>query len=249
MTHHILTDNQWEAVAPLLPGKVGDRGRSGVDNRRSLVAHRLPALPPLVHRRRLRPHLRGHRRRPRHPLRADRRLLRQGPPARHRCPKKGRLPDDSRRQQAIGRSRAGLTSKLMALVDRRGRLVRSTVIGGDAAESRELGTLLGGVPTSELVADKTRGERDGRVVGAVGHRFVLLGSRSSAHLADRTAGRVMAWYRNNHAQEATGAQARASTTRRPWLVSCALGAFMIEIVPPRNAQRRTAGRRRRSRRR
>ena len=36
MTRTSLTDEQWEAVAPLLPGKVGDRGRSGADNRRSL---------------------------------------------------------------------------------------------------------------------------------------------------------------------------------------------------------------------
>ncbi len=32
--------------------------------------------------------------------------------------------------------------------------MRFTVIGGNAAESRELDTLLGGVPTSEVVADK-----------------------------------------------------------------------------------------------
>jgi putative transposase len=28
-----LTDAQWRRIAPLLPGKVGDPGRSGVDNR------------------------------------------------------------------------------------------------------------------------------------------------------------------------------------------------------------------------
>jgi transposase len=32
----VLTDAQWERVAPLLPGKKGDPGRSGDDNRRSL---------------------------------------------------------------------------------------------------------------------------------------------------------------------------------------------------------------------
>jgi transposase len=34
----ILSDEQWERVAPLLPGKVGDPGRSGGDNRRFLEA-------------------------------------------------------------------------------------------------------------------------------------------------------------------------------------------------------------------
>jgi len=32
----LLTDAQWERIAPLLPGKKGDPGRSGDDNRRSL---------------------------------------------------------------------------------------------------------------------------------------------------------------------------------------------------------------------
>ena len=34
----ILSDVQWERVAPLCPGKVGDPGRSGEDNRRFLEA-------------------------------------------------------------------------------------------------------------------------------------------------------------------------------------------------------------------
>jgi transposase len=34
----ILTDEQWERVGPLLPGKQGDRGRSGKDNRLFLEA-------------------------------------------------------------------------------------------------------------------------------------------------------------------------------------------------------------------
>jgi transposase len=35
---YVLSDEQWERVAPLLPGKVGDPGRSGDDNRRFLEA-------------------------------------------------------------------------------------------------------------------------------------------------------------------------------------------------------------------
>jgi transposase len=34
----VLSNVQWERVAPLLPGKVGDPGRSGADNRRFLEA-------------------------------------------------------------------------------------------------------------------------------------------------------------------------------------------------------------------
>lgn len=33
MSRRTLTDEQWDWIGPLLPGKVGDRGRSGADNR------------------------------------------------------------------------------------------------------------------------------------------------------------------------------------------------------------------------
>ncbi len=38
MDRSVLSDAQWARVAPLLPGKVGDPGRSGADNRRFLEA-------------------------------------------------------------------------------------------------------------------------------------------------------------------------------------------------------------------
>jgi len=38
MNRLILSDDQWERVAPLLPGKVGDPGRSAADNRLFLEA-------------------------------------------------------------------------------------------------------------------------------------------------------------------------------------------------------------------
>lgn len=33
MSRRTLTDGQWARIAPLLPGKKGDRGRTGADNR------------------------------------------------------------------------------------------------------------------------------------------------------------------------------------------------------------------------
>jgi transposase len=33
----VLKDEQWERVAPLLPGKAGDPGRTGSDNRRAFA--------------------------------------------------------------------------------------------------------------------------------------------------------------------------------------------------------------------
>lgn len=38
MDRHALDDAQWERVAALLPGKAGDPGRTGADNRRFLEA-------------------------------------------------------------------------------------------------------------------------------------------------------------------------------------------------------------------
>ena len=58
-------------------------------------------------------------------------------------PKSGRPPDASRTAQAIGRSRGGLTTKLMALVDRRGRFVRFTIRPGNTNEGKDLLPLLG----------------------------------------------------------------------------------------------------------
>ena len=38
MNREMLNDAQWERIAPLLPGKPGDPGRSGEDNRRFVEA-------------------------------------------------------------------------------------------------------------------------------------------------------------------------------------------------------------------
>lgn len=48
----------------------------------------------------------------------------------------------------------GLTTKLVALVDRSGRLVKFSLKPGNAAESGELSTLLCDVSTGEVIADK-----------------------------------------------------------------------------------------------
>lgn len=38
MSRRTLTDAQWARIEPLVPGKAGDRGRSGADNRRFVDA-------------------------------------------------------------------------------------------------------------------------------------------------------------------------------------------------------------------
>ena len=66
----------------------------------------------------------------------------------------GETPPDSAMKQAIGRSRGGLTSKIMALTDVNGRICRFSVVPGNAAKGRALPDLMAGVQTREVIGDK-----------------------------------------------------------------------------------------------
>ena len=66
----------------------------------------------------------------------------------------GLTPEESAQAQGIGVSRGGRTSKVVALVDNEGNLVRFSLTPGNAAEVKELLGLLEGILTSELIGDK-----------------------------------------------------------------------------------------------
>ena len=71
--------------------------------------------------------------------------------------KNGRTPEKSREAQAIGISRGGLSTKILALVDRKGQIARFLLLPGNRGESPELFNLLDGVPLediNELLGDK-----------------------------------------------------------------------------------------------
>ena len=68
--------------------------------------------------------------------------------------KSGSPPEASRKRQAIGRSRGGLNTKLVALTGHVGPLARFVLRPGNAAEGKLLEPLLVGVQTSEVIADK-----------------------------------------------------------------------------------------------
>ena len=81
----------------------------------------------------------------------------QSPSTRCRPGKGGRSPAESRPAQAVGRSRGGLTTKLLALTAGRGQLVQFRLRPGNAAEGEELPALLADVPltaTREPLGDK-----------------------------------------------------------------------------------------------
>ena len=168
MDRRVLRDDQWERIAPLVPGKVEDAGRSGADNRRFVEAvlwivrvgapwrdlpeafgnwnsvfqrfRRCPTVSGALDLRGLvgRGGLRVRDRRWHH---------RPGAPARDRC--KG-----GTRSQAIGRSRGGLTTKIVALVDALGNLVRFVLLPGQRHDSAGVAPLLTDLDFSALLADK-----------------------------------------------------------------------------------------------
>src|SRR5271166_3699619 len=80
-------------------------------------------------------------------IRSDRRNDRQSSPARRRR-KRGT------RNQAIGRSRGGLTTKIVALVDALGNLARFVLLPGQRHDSIGVEPLITGVDFDALIADK-----------------------------------------------------------------------------------------------
>ena len=169
MDRRVLRDDQWERIAPLVPGKVEDAGRSGADNRRFVEAVlwivRVGA--------------------PWRDLPKDfgkwnsvfqrfRRWVRSGvfdqlfealstdadfeyvivDGTIVRVHQHGSGARGGTRTQAIGRSRGGLTTKIVALVDALGNLVRFVLLPGQRHDSVGVAPLLTDLDFAALLADK-----------------------------------------------------------------------------------------------
>ena len=170
-----LTDRQWRCIAPLLPGKRTDPGRTGFNNRMAFegMIHVLRTGTPwrdmpeefgkwiTVYMRFRRWTKRGVFKRLSEQL-GERnlktimidgtfvKLHQHGAGAR----RNGLTPAASAVKQKIGRSRGGLTTKLMFVVDARGRVVRFFLHPGNRAEGPLLIDAVKGIETDELIADK-----------------------------------------------------------------------------------------------
>ncbi|MBL0408608.1 IS5 family transposase [Microvirga aerilata] len=169
MNRWVLKDEQWERVAPLLPGKAGDPGRTGSDNRRFLEAvlwmvrtgapwRDLPAMFGnwnSVFRRFRRWAQTSIFEQVFQALSGDpdfEYALIDGTIIRvhqHGTGAKGGLG-----HQAIGRSRGGLTTKIVALVDALGNLADFLLLPGQRHDSVGAEPLLDGVEIGALIADK-----------------------------------------------------------------------------------------------
>ncbi len=169
MTRMMLSDAQWERVAPLLPGKSGDPGRSGKDNRLFLEAvlwlvrtgspwRDLPetfGCWNTVFRR--------FRRWARKDIFERIFAVLSGDPDFEyalidgtivRVHQHGTGAQGGTHHQAIGRSRGGLTTKIVALVDALGNLARFVLLPGQRHDSVGIEPLISGVEFDALIADK-----------------------------------------------------------------------------------------------
>src|SRR3954452_12293988 len=111
------------------------------------MEQRLPAFSSLGEGRRIRAHLRL-------PVRQT--GLRIRPNRRHHChrPPEGEWRKGGTRNQAIGRSRGGLTTKIVALVDALGNLVRFVLLPAQRHDTVGVRPLIAGVAFGALLGDK-----------------------------------------------------------------------------------------------
>ena len=94
----------------------------------------------------------------------------------------GLSPQESRTAQGIGVSRGGLSTKILALVDRNGKTVRSMVLPGNRSETPELINLLDGVPLKdikEMLGDKAYDSNGIRAMLGAAGIIVTVPSRSN----------------------------------------------------------------------
>ena len=107
----------------------------------------VPAVSPVGRGRSIRESFQSYERRRRPRICAYRRNHRSSPP-------KGNRRKRGTQNQAIGRSRGGLTTKIVALVDALGNLVRFLLLPGQAHDMKGVAPLIRGVSFDALLADK-----------------------------------------------------------------------------------------------
>jgi transposase len=165
----MLTDAQWAKLAPLLPGKRGDPGRPGKDNRLFVESvlwiartgapwRDIPATFGdwnAIYKRFRRWVVKGI-------FERIFTLLREAPDCEYviadgsiiRVHQKATGARGGTHNQAIGRSRGGLTSKIVALVDGLGNLVKFILMPGQRHDSRGVAPLIEGLTFGAFVGDK-----------------------------------------------------------------------------------------------
>nr|WP_156306807.1 IS5 family transposase [Novosphingobium sp. AAP1] len=194
MKRYELSEAQWIKVAPLLPGKLGDPGRTGSDNR-LFVNGCLWVLRSGAHWRDL-PERYGrwktvHRRfsrwchagvwervfealtvdRDNKYLMLDSTIVRA-----HQQAASGK---GGRKNQALGRSRGGLTTKIHMLTDALGRPLRFIVTAGQVGDVTQAHALLEGQAGDAVLADKAYDSNALRtIIAGIGAEAVIPSNRT-----------------------------------------------------------------------
>ena len=163
-----LSDAQWQRIAHLLPGKAGDRGRTGSDNRLFVNAvlwvlrsgawwQDLPERYgkwKTTHKRFTRWAKAGVWEKVFDSLTADPTAI---PDARHHSGPRPPAGSDRKRgakDQALGRSRGGLTTKIHTITDAQGRPLRFILSAGQTHDCTTAAELLADRDTTGVIADK-----------------------------------------------------------------------------------------------
>ncbi|MGC8532994.1 MAG: IS5 family transposase [Acidiphilium sp.] len=164
-----LSEKQWVRIGPLIAGKASDPGRTGVDNRLFVNAvlwvirsgahwHDLPeryGKYKTVHKRFTRWAKAGVWERIFEDLTSDpdnQYLMLDSTVVRaHQQAANGK---GGPKNQALGRSRGGLTTKIHTLTDAEGRPLRFILTGGEAHDVTAAADLLEGQTASGVIADK-----------------------------------------------------------------------------------------------
>src|SRR5258707_2112220 len=155
MDRLILSDAQWAKMEPLCLGKPGDPGRSGKNNR--LFVEAVLWIARTGSPWRDLPRSFGHWNstftrfrdwvKAGHGIRHGRCHHRQGPSSRT-----GRKRGSA--SQAIGRSKGGMTTKILALTDALGNLVRFVLLPGHRFDTVGVAPLIDGLTFGGFIADK-----------------------------------------------------------------------------------------------
>ncbi|RYG28590.1 MAG: IS5 family transposase [Burkholderiales bacterium] len=189
-----LSDEQWGKIASLLPGKAGDPGRTGADNRvfinGCLWVLRSGAhwrdLPErygkwkTVHKRFSRWCHAGVWERVFETLTADRDnqyLMIDSTIVRaHQQAASGK---GGPKDQALGRSRGGLTTKIHMLADTLGRPLRFTITAGQVGDITQAPALLQGYAAKAVLADKAYDSNALReIIATMGAEVVIPSNRT-----------------------------------------------------------------------
>jgi transposase len=163
---------------------------------------------------------------------------RSGPPARRRRPKRGSgsyVGTDADHDQALGRSRGGLTTKLHLAGDGRGRPLAMVLTAGQRHESTQLGPLLDAIGVPRAISGRPR-KRPTQLTADRGYSDPtcrrLLRQRSIPHTIPERSDQQAARARRGPRGGRPPRSIRCATSSATWSSGPSLGSSSTGPSPP-----------------